>query len=310
MNIHTKSGAAQLSVASNTLLVILKLSVGLLTGSISVLSEAIHSAVDLVAAAIAFVSVRAADQPEDEDHPYGHGKYENLSAVIEAVLIFGAAGYILYEAYHRFFEVHRVEGLSLGIGVMGISAAANWFISRHLFRVAAATESPALLADAHHLQVDVLTSAAVAVTLVLIKLTGMPILDPLVAVVVAVLIVRVAWGLTLEAGGALLDRGLPADEQERLKTVLDSEPGVLGYHRVRARRSGGRRHIDLHLLVDPQLTLREGHDFAEKVEDDIRAAFPGAWVVIHVEPATEEELAVQEGDPGIWKGHRPATPGS
>lgn len=305
MNIQSKSGAAQLSIISNTLLVLLKLVVGMLTGSISVLSEAVHSAVDLIASGVAFFSIRAAEQPEDAEHPYGHGKIENLSAVVEAVLIFGAAGYILYEAYHRFFATHRVEGVNLAIGVMAISATANWGISQHLFRVARRTDSPALLADAHHLSVDVLTSAAVAATLVLIKLTHLPVLDPAIAVLVALLIVKVAWGLTREAGGALLDEALPEDERERLKAVLDAEPRALGYHRVRARKSGAQRHIDLHLLVDPELTLQEGHALAEKVEDDIREAFPGAWVVIHVEPATEEELAVQAGDPGIWKGHQP-----
>jgi len=304
MNVHSKSGAARLSVISNALLVVLKLVVGLFTGSISVLSEAAHSAVDLVASGIAFFSVRAAELPEDEEHPYGHGKIENLSAVIEALLIFGAAGYILYEAYHRLHQAHRVERLELAGLVMGVSAVANWLISRHLERVARATDSPALLADAHHLRVDVYTSAGVLAALVLIRLTGLALLDPAIAVVVACLIVKVAWDLTREASGGLLDQALPADERERLKTVLDAEPGVLGYHRVRARKSGGQRHIDLHLLVDPGLSLQQGHALAEKVEDDIRAAFKGAWVVTHVEPATEEELAVPESDPGIWRGYR------
>lgn len=306
---QTKSGAARLSVVSNTLLVALKLAVGAFTGSVSVLSEAIHSAVDLAAALIAFFSVQAADRPADEQHPFGHGKIENVSALVEAVLIFVAAGYLVYEAVHRLAHPPPVRGLEWAMLVMLISAVANWLISRHLLRVAAATDSPALLADAHHLRVDVYTSAGVLAALALIQLTGLRLLDPLIALGVAALIFRVAWSLTQQAGGSLLDETLPSGEQQRLKHVLESETRVLGYHRVRARKSGSQRHIDLHLLVDPELSLREAHQLAEKVEDDIRAAFPGAWVISHVEPATDEELAVQEGEPGIWKGRAPEREG-
>lgn len=300
----TKSGAAGLSVSSNCALMILKLAVGLLTGSVSVLSEAVHSAVDLVAAGIALFSVRAAERPADREHPFGHGKIENVSALIEAALIAAAAAYIIFEAYDRLLTHHPLRALPAGIGVMAVSALVNWLVSRHLFRVAATADSPALQADAHQLNVDVLTSLGVMAALALMQVTNLTLLDPLVAMLIAIVIVRTAWGIAAESGGSLLDTGLPAGEMARLRAVLEGDPRVVGYHRVRARRSGAHREIDLHLLVDPEMSLRDAHHLAEQVEDRIRAALPRVSVVTHVEPATEEELAVTEAEPGIWKGLR------
>src|SRR5947209_2575207 len=209
---YTKSGAAGLSVTSNLALMLLKLVVGLLTGSVSVLSEAVHSGVDLVAAGIAFLSVRAAERPPDPEHPFGHGKIENISALVEACLIFAAAGYILFESYHRLLTHHPLRSLPAAIAVMAVSALVNWLISRHLFAVAERTDSPALLADAHQLNVDVLTSGGVTVALALIAMTGEALLDPVIAMLVASLIVRVAWGIGADAAGGLLDTGLPVAE--------------------------------------------------------------------------------------------------
>lgn len=302
---QTSSGAARLSILSNALLVVLKLVVGALTGSVSVISEAAHSAVDLAAAGIAFFSIRAAGRPADRKHPFGHGKFENLSAVVEAGLIFLAAAYIVYEAYHRLFTPHPLRYPAAAMAVMAVSAAVNWAVSQHLFRVAAAAGSPALLADAHHLRVDVWSSAGVFAALALVVITRQPLFDAIIALLVAGLIVKAAWGLTQEAGGGLLDVSLPAAETARLRQVLEAEPKLVGYHRVRARRSGPYRHIDLHLLFDPDISLREAHRLAEELEDRVRAALPNVSIVSHLEPATEEELAVSESEPGIWKGLRP-----
>jgi cation diffusion facilitator family transporter len=300
--LRTKSGAAWLSVATSASLLGLKLAVGLVTGSISVLSEALHSGTDLLAAIIALVAVHAADRPADTRHPYGHGKIEHVSALVEAVLIFLAAGYIVAEAYHRLFVAHPVDRLGTAIAVMAVSAVASWFLSRHLFRVAHETDSPALLADAHQVGADVYSSAGVMGGLLLIRATGQPLFDPIIAILVAALIVRAAWDLTQEAGGGLLDTRLPADEIQRLQRVLDSDPRIIGYHHVRARRAGPHRHVDLHLLVDPEMSLRAAHRLAEEIEDRIRAELANVTIVTHVEPATEEELAVSESEPGIWKG--------
>jgi cation diffusion facilitator family transporter len=296
-----KTAAARLSVFSNAFLVLLKLIVGIVTGSVSVLSEAVHSAVDLLAAGIAYFSVRASDVPADEHHPYGHGKIENVSGVAEGLLIFGAAGLILYQAVQKFRHPDPIAHGSLAILIMALSVLVNWMVSRYLFRVARETESIALEADAHHLSLDVLTSLGVAVGLVATALTGWTLLDPIIAVGVAIFIMRIAWNLANEAGAPLLDHRLPQEEIQRIQDILEADKRVLGYHKVRARRSGASRHVDLHLQLDPGLNLQDAHQVAEEVEDQIREAFPAVHVITHVEPATEEETAYDGSDPGIRK---------
>jgi cation diffusion facilitator family transporter len=301
---NQKTRAARLSILSNAVLVLFKLGAGLMAGSASVLSEAAHSGADLLAAGIAFLSVRASEKPADVSHPYGHGKVEGMAAVIEAALILVAAGVIVYHAIQRLFAPEPLEHLGLGMAVMAISAALNWGVSAHLFRVARATESIALEADAYHLRIDVYTSVAVFAGLVAVAATGQVMLDSVIAIIVALLILRVGWDLARESAWHLMDGGLPAGEMRLLQEILESDSRVLGYHKVRARRSGSQRHIDLHLLLDEEISLKEAHHTAEEVEDQIRAAFGGVHVVTHIEPATEDELAPDAADVGIWKGRR------
>jgi cation diffusion facilitator family transporter len=299
---NQKTRAARLSVLSNSALVLFKLGAGLAAGSASILSEAVHSAADLLAAGIAFVSVRASEKPPDESHPYGHGKIEGVASVIEAVLILIAAGVIVYHAVMKLLVPTPIEHLGFGMAVMAISAAVNWGVSSHLFRVARETDSLALEADAYHLRIDVYTSLAVFGGLAAVAATGEVVLDPVIAIGVALLIVRVGWHLARESTWHLLDGGLPASEMRRLQEILETDDRVLGYHKVRARRSGSERHIDLHLLLDEEISLKEAHLVAEEVEDTIRATFRGVHVVTHIEPATEDELALDAGDAGIRKG--------
>lgn len=307
-----KMRAARLAIVSNLALVLFKLVAGLATGSVGVFSEAVHSAVDLVASGLAFFSVRASDAPADAEHPYGHGKVENLSAVAEALLIFAAAAFILYHAIERALRHAPIENLGLAVAVMLVSAVVNFFVSGYLLRMARATDSVALAADGWQLRVDVYTSVGVLVGLLAVQVTGQSWIDPVIGVVVALLIVRTAVHLWREAGGSLLDRLLPAEEIARLQDILDADERIVGYHKVRARKAGSQRHIDLHLLVDEEMSLRDAHRLAEEVEDRIRDEFgqSGVHIVTHVEPATEEELAVDELDPGIQKGTPPPDPGS
>jgi cation diffusion facilitator family transporter len=298
--LHTKSGAAALSILSNSTLVVLKLIVGLLTHSVSVISEAAHSAVDLAASIIAFFSVRAADIPADEDHPFGHGKIENISGVIEAVLIFVAAAYIIYESAGRLAEAlsgrHQEVQPYWGLLVMGISLVANLLISKFLFKVARETDSIALAADAHHLSTDVLTSVGVFGGLLimgvlnLLKLPGAAVVDSVVAIAVALLIVKVAYDLTKEAGNPLMDVTLPHDEVDRVKNILLADKRLVGYHKLRTRKAGASRHIDVHIIVPEAMSIGEAHDVAEEIEDKIRAELGFATVITHVEPDTEENL--------------------
>jgi cation diffusion facilitator family transporter len=305
-----KTQAASLSVFSNALLVLLKLAVGLVAGSASVLSEAAHSAVDLLAAGIAYFSVRASDRPADDEHPYGHGKIESVSAVGEAVLIVAAAALIVYHAVRKLRTGSPVEHLGWGMAVMAFSALVNILVSGHLFRVAKATESVALEADAHHLRIDVYTSLAVFAGLAAVAITGEVAVDALFAIGVALLILKVAWDLTRESSGHLLDERLPPSEMGQIRDILEADARVLGYHKVRGRRSGSQRHIDMHLLLDESMSLADAHRLAEEVEDKIREAFRGVTIITHIEPATEEEMVTDDTVPGIRKDPPPADPGS
>jgi cation diffusion facilitator family transporter len=291
----TKTNAARLSIVSNLALTTMKLAAGLLSGSVAILSEAAHSAIDLVAALLAYFSVRAADVPADREHPYGHGKIENVSGTIEATLIFVAAGYIVYEAIHKLIRGGELQSLSLGIAVMAISAIVNILVSRRLFRIAKETDSVALEADAHHLSVDVYTSASVFFGLLLISLTGIHALDPIIGLAVAVVIGKVAYNLVKKAFGPLIDIGLPEEELDRLSDILCSDARVLAYHKLRTRKAGAERHIDVHLLVSSDLSVSEGHRLAEDMEDKVREGFSRVHIITHVEPITEEEI----GETGV-----------
>src|SRR5512135_54240 len=262
MTLSRKSRAAALSVASNSTLVVLKLVVGVLSQSVSVLSEAIHSANDLVAALIAFASTKVSDRPSDERHPYGYGKAESVSGAVEAALILLAALWIVVEAARKLVHGGEVEHVGLGAAVMGISALVNVAVSLYLFRVAKQEDSLALEADAHHLATDVYTSAGVAAGLLVVWLTGWHVVDPLVAIAVALFIARIGWQLTMQAGGQLLDRSLPPAEVAEIEKVLRADPRVVGFHRLRSRKSGSDRYVDMHVVLPAPLGLGEAHEVA------------------------------------------------
>jgi cation diffusion facilitator family transporter len=291
--IRTKSGAAALSIVSNSILIALKLAAGAITGSIAILTEAIHSLVDLVASVIAFVSVRKADEPADADHPYGHEKVENLAAAIEGMLILVGAGIIVYEATRRLVEGSAVESLGVGIAVMGISVVANLVVSGVLSRRARIDESPALEGDAAHLRTDAMTSAGVLVGLALVEITGAASFDSITALIVAAAIVWAGIRIIRRSSGVLVDAALPAAEMDRIEAAIAAArtSEVAGYHKLRARRAGNRRHIDFHVQYRSGTTLERAHDLAHEMRGSIEAEIPHAEVLIHVEPETSYRKA-------------------
>ena len=281
-----KAKVAALSVLSNFLLVILKLVVGVMIGSVSVLSEAIHSGLDMAAAVIAFFAVRMSSLPPDAEHRYGHGKIENVSGTIEALLIFVAAFWIIIEAVKKL-----IVGVGPGMVVMGISAVLNYLISSLLFKVARQTDSIALEADALHLRTDVYTSLGVFTGLGIIHFTGLSILDPLIAIGVALLILRASWALIRRAFMPLVDVALPAQEEELIHTVLKdylAKGDILGYHKLRTRQAGAERHMDLHILLPGNYDLDGAHAISEAIEAEIRTQLANTSVLIHMEPCCKE----------------------
>ena len=286
--IRTKSGAAALSIASNSVLIAIKLAAGAITGSIAIVTEAVHSLIDLIASVIAFVSVRKADEPADVDHPYGHQKVESLAAAIEGMLILVAAGIIIYEATHRLVAGASVDLLGVGIAVMGISVLANLAVSTVLSRQAKAHESPALEGDAAHLRTDALTSAGVLVGLLVVEVTGVVAFDSITAILVAVAIVVAGVRILRRSSGVLVDEALPDAEMDRIEAAIAAArtPEVAGYHKLRARRAGNHRHIDLHVQYRTGTSLERAHELAHAMRASIEADVRGAEVLIHAEPET------------------------
>jgi cation diffusion facilitator family transporter len=286
--IKTKRGAAGLSIASNTILIAIKLAAGALTGSIAIITEAVHSTIDLVASVIAYFSIRAADEPADAEHPYGHEKVENLAAAIEGMLILVGAGVIVYEATHQLGVGSSVERLGVGIAVMGFSVVANLGVSAVLSRQAKATESQALEGDAAHLRTDAMTSAGVLLGLGLVQITGNAAFDPITALVVAVAIVWAGFRILRRSSAVLVDEALPDAEMDRIEAAIAAArtPEVAGYHKLRARRAGSRRHIDLHVQYRSGTSLERAHELAHLMRDAIESEIPQAEVLIHVEPET------------------------
>ncbi len=281
-----KAAAATLSVVSNAVLIVLKLVAGVLTGSIAILTEAVHSAIDLLASVVALVSIRKADAPADADHPYGHEKAENVAAGAEAMLILVGAGIIGYEASRRIFSSAELEHIGLGIAVIGFSALANLAVSTLLYRRAREYDSPALEGDAAHLRADAATSLAVLAGLMLVEVTGDPVFDAIAALIVAVAIVASGVRLMLRSGRVLMDEALPPEELDKIEAAIAAArpPEMVGYHKLRARRAGARRHVDFHVQFRAGTSLERAHDLAHTLRGAIEANITHADVLIHVEP--------------------------
>jgi cation diffusion facilitator family transporter len=278
-------------VASNTTLVLFKLVVGLLIGSVSVISEAVHSGVDLIASLIALFAVRTSSKPADEGHPFGHGKVENISGTVEALLIFGAAAYIIFEAVKKLLHPTPVESLGWGVAVMAISAVANFFVSRLLFKVGRETQSVALEADGWHLRTDVYTSVGVMSGLAFMWLAQQVFpthnwewVDPVVALGIAFLIIRAAYRLTINAARDLLDVSLPEEELWVREYIAGLVPPICGFHHMRTRKAGHQRFVEFHMLVDGDMSVSASHAITDVISRDIRERYPESSVTVHIEP--------------------------
>jgi cation diffusion facilitator family transporter len=281
---NAKVSTARLSIVSNTLLILMKLAAGIISGSVSILSEAIHSSMDLVAAIISFFSVRVSDNPPDTRHPYGHGKIENISGVIESLLIFLAALWIIIEAVKKLFgEKIELDSIAVGSVVMFISAIVNTFVSRRLYKVAHATGSVALEADALHLKTDIYTSLGVAIGLGLIIITGINWLDPVIAILVALFIIRQAYQMLMKAFTPLLDTAWSNNEIEELKKNLNSLN--VSYHDLRTRVAGNYRFVDIHIQIPEYVTVGNAHKYCDKIEKELTTVYENLTVTIHVEPS-------------------------
>jgi len=287
-----KINVARLSVLSNTALVAMKIAVGLSIGAVSIISEAIHSGVDLMASLIATFSVSRSSMPADIRHPFGHGKVENISGTIEAILIFLAALWIIFEAVKKLMNPEPIEYLSWGVAVMFVSAIVNLIVSNMLFKIAKETDSIALEADGWHLRTDVYTSAGVMASLALIwsgglisPSTSLSWLDPAAAIAVAILIILAAYRLTMQSAQDLMDVKLPADEETWIRELITiHRPVIHGFHRLRTRKAGNFRFVDFHIKVDPSMSVEDSHLITDDLSRSIEKQFPNTSVTVHIEP--------------------------
>ncbi len=277
---------ARLSIYSNTFLLILKISASFFMGSIAVLSEAIHSGIDLLAAVIANYSIRKAGKPADDIHKFGHGKFENVSGTVEAILILVAAIIIIYEASQKIIKPpEKLEFMEVGMAIMGISTVVNFYVSRKIMKVAKKAESIALEADAYHLTTDVYTSVGVFIGLVLIMVTKNPIFDPILAIIIALIILKASYDLTKRSISGIMDVKLSDDEEELIKSIIDEHySDYAEFHNLRSRMSGAERFVDLHLVMPKNQPVIEAHDFCDHLEKDIKEKIPNLSILIHIEP--------------------------
>ena len=282
-----KKFVAGLSITSNVILSVLKIITGVLTGSLSIISEAIHSLSDFFASVLTFFSVMKSSQPADSDHPYGHGKYEDMAGFIEGILIILAALFIIFEASKKIiFGINMDAQNDLGIIVMLIAVILNIVVSSLLFKTAKETNSISLYADGEHLRTDVYSSLGVMLGLLLIRITGHTVLDPVIAILVAVIIFRVGYTISKKAASDLLDHSIPEDNINSIKQIINdcSENVTLKQNSIKARQVGPTKDIDLILQFQGNTPICECHKICDEIEEKIREIYPNCSISIHAEP--------------------------
>jgi cation diffusion facilitator family transporter len=280
------SGAARLSLIVVIGLIVVKVAVGAITGSLSILAQAIDSFLDLFAVGITFLAIRIAARPADTEHPFGHGKAENIAATIQAILIFFAGGSIIYSAVQRARTETALEMTEAGIAVMAVSVIASILLSRHLRRVARQEDSAALDANARNIAADVYSAAAVLIGLIIVRFTGLDIIDDILAGIVALFILKVGFDVLRNSFGELVDVKLPEEEENIIRAAITEHFGseVVSFHKLRTRKAGNQRYIDLHLVMPRHISIEEAHLMCDHLEKDMKRRLLRTDTTIHVEP--------------------------
>jgi len=285
-----KKFAASLSVTSNTLIIILKSAAGIISGSMSIISEAVHSFADLLASIITFFAVSRSSVPADKDHRFGHGKYEDFSGFIEGALIILAGIYIIIEASKKLIEGTSINNEPvLGILVMAFSSLANLFVSNYLLKVSKECRSVSLYADAQHLRTDIFSSFGIMLGLIFIKITGLAVIDTIIALIVAAIILKTGFSITKETLNDLLDGSLPAADTGKIEKILETNESIKGYKNLRTRKMGHFKNIEVTLFFNPESKISECHKICDMIEREIGKVLPDTTVSIHAEPAKQEE---------------------
>ena len=283
-----KVRVALLSIISNTSLIVFKIIAGIISGSVSIISEAIHSSMDLLASIVAFFSVKASSKPADDDHPFGHGKIENISGIIEGVLILIASMIIIIEATKKIYNPRPIDNELIAVLVMFISGFINFIVSRKLYNVGKEEDSMALKADALHLKTDIYTSIGVGFGILLIKITGIHILDSIVAIVVGLLIIKEAIELIKRAFDELIDKRLSDEEEREIKDIIERfNYEFIDYLKLKTRKSGNINHIDFHITLNASTTVKEAHDIIGNIKKEMNESLKNSRITIHIDPSND-----------------------
>ena len=292
-----KKFVAGMSITSNVILSVLKIITGIMSGSLSIISEAIHSLSDFFASVLTFFSVLKSSQPADYDHPYGHGKYEDMAGFIEGILIILASLFIIFEASKKIvFGIDLDTENTLGMAVMLIAVIFNIIVSSLLFRVAKETNSISLYADGEHLRTDIYSSLGVLIGLILIKITGYSILDPVIAILVAVIIFRAGYSISQKACSNLLDHSVPAENTDKIKKIIEKYNNnvTLKPDTLKARQVGPTEDIDMILQFPGDTPICECHKICDEIEKQISSLYPNCSISIHSEPVCYNKNCQEE----------------
>ena len=285
----TKTGASRLLIGVVVALIAVKVVVSWLTGSLSVVAQAADSLLDLIAGIVTLLAIRMAATPADREHPYGHGKWEDIAGAAQGILIMVAGGVIIYASIRRILVGAVIELTELGIVVMAVSILASILLSRHLLKVARATRSVALEANARNIAADVYSALAVLGGLVAVRFTNLSYIDSIVAIGVAGYIIRLGYKTISRPLSGLVDARLSPEQDTCIKDCIDGYAGrVAGFHKLRTRRSGSHHYVDLHLVFDREISLERAHEICDRLETDIKNRLPGSSIIIHAEPCDEQ----------------------
>jgi cation diffusion facilitator family transporter len=285
----TKAAATKLLIGVVVGLIVFKVVVSWLTGSISMLAQAADSLLDLFAGTITFSAISIAAKPADAEHPYGHGKAEDIAGIGQGILIFVAGGLIIYSAIGRIIEGATVELPEAGVAVMAVSIVVSIFLSRHLLKVSRRTNSIALEANARNIATDVYSASAVLVGLATVRFTGLNIIDSVIAIGVAIYILKVALDIIRKPVAGLFDEKLAPSQQAVIEDCLRKHSReVSDFHALRTRRAGSQSYIDLHLVMAGDISLEQAHQICDQIEVEMRSMLHEASVIIHAEPCDNE----------------------
>lgn len=297
-NSSPKIRAARYSIATATSLAGLKLVTGLTTGSLAVLASAIDSLLDILMSGVNYFGIRQAEQPADSSHPFGHGKFETVATLVQSLLIALSGGWIIFESVRRLLRGAELARLGGGMAVLLLAAAVSWVLTRYLRRIARETDSSALRADALHFAMDVYTNLALVVGLGAITFFGLPWLDPVLSLLVALYILYEAVRLVRHSLRDVLDEQLPETIRKEVEQLIRAHhEHLLDFHNLRTRRAGSQKIMDFHLTVCKHLSVEEAHAIADHLEKRIEQEIPGSDVTIHIEPCQVEPCPGKEECP-------------